>query len=191
MSSFEYLAILVSVVLGLAIARLTAKLSQSIKRKTRVQSYWVQRVWTFNIWLYVLGIWWGMVSWDRLEEWTFFLFLFIMLYATVIFLLADALYPDDMAPGTNLEEYFFAHRRWFFGLLVLTALVDIPETMLKEILELRPAPDGYLGLVAFWLVTAAVGMLTENRKVHAVLAIAWPVVTLGYVSQALFMLWGG
>jgi len=34
-------------------------------------------------------------------------------------------------------------------------------------------------------------MLTENRKVHAVLAIAWPIVTLGYVSQALFMLWGG
>jgi len=191
MTSFEYLAILVSVILGLAIARLTAKLSESIKRKADIRKYWVQRVWTFNIWLYILGIWWGMVSWDRLDDWTFFLFMFIMLYATVIYLLADALYPDDMSPGVNLEDYFFDHRRWFFGLLALTALVDVPETLLKEVLELRAAPVGYAWLVGFWLLVAATGMVTSNRKVHAVLVIAWPVVTLGYVSQALFMLWGG
>ncbi|MDH3427475.1 MAG: hypothetical protein OEM23_03485, partial [Gemmatimonadota bacterium] len=116
MSSFEYLGILVSVVLGLALARLTSNVSRSIKRKADYQPYWVQWVWTFNVWLLLLGVWWGMVSWDFLDGWTFFLFLFIMLYATLLFMLADALYPYDMVPGTDLKAHFFEHRRWFFGL---------------------------------------------------------------------------
>lgn len=190
MSSFEYLAILVSVVMGLAIARLTSSLSESIKRKKQVRRYWVQRVWTFNVWVYVLGVWWGMVSWDRLNDWTFFLFLYIMLYATVIYLLADALYPSDMDRSPDLEEYFFAHRRWFFGLLALTALVDIPETVLKQTFDLRAIPVAYPMLVCGWLLIAGVGFSTSKRRVHAVLVVAWPILTLAYIAQALNVLWG-
>jgi len=190
-SSFEYLGILVSVVLGLALARLTSNVSRSIKRKADYQPYWVQWVWTFNVWLLLLGVWWGMVSWDFLDGWTFFLFLFIMLYATLLFMLADALYPYDMVPGTDLKAHFFEHRRWFFGLFALCSLIDIPETILKETFDLRPVPAAYPVLVSSWFVIAVVGMATSNPRVHAVLAIAWPVVFLAFVSQALLVMWGG
>ena len=190
MSSFEYLGILVSVVLGLAITRLTAGASQSIKRDD-VRIFWVQLAWTFGIWLYVLAIWWGMVSWDFLGEWPFPLFLFIMLYATLLYLLADALYPHRMPPGTDLEEHFYSHRRWFFGLLALGAVLDLPETMLKESMGLRPVPVLYYPFVAAWFGMAVVGLVSSNRTVHRVLAIAWPVMVLSYLGEALFVLFRG
>lgn len=190
MSSFEYLGILVSVVMGLALTRLTASASQSIKRRD-VKVFWVQLAWTFGIWLYVLAIWWGMVSWDFLDSWTFPLFLFIMLYATVLYLLADALYPHRMPPGTDLEAHFYDHRRWFFGLLAFAALVDTPETVLKETLGLRPVPDLYYPFVASWLGMALVGFVSSSRKVHGVLAVAWPIMVLSYLAGSLFFLFRG
>jgi hypothetical protein len=190
MSSFEYLGILVSVVLGLAITRLTAGTSQSIKRSD-VRLFWVQLSWTFGIWLYVLAIWWGMVSWDLLDEWTFPLFLFIMFYATVLYLLADALYPHRMPPGTDLEEHFYSHRRWFFGLLAVGGLVDIPETVLKETMGLREVPTAYFVFVGAWLLVAVAGFVSTNRKVHAVLAVGWPLMVLTYLTGSLYMLWQG
>lgn len=184
MTSFEYLGILVSVMLGLAITRLIAGLSVSMIRSREVKPYWVQRAWTAGIWLYVLGIWWGMVSWDDLRQWTFPLFLFIMLYATILYLLADSLYPHRMPPGTDLEEHFYAQRRWFFGLLALGAIVDVPETVLKQTMELRLVPGGYPLFVGLWFAAAVVGFSTDNRAVHSVLAIAWPALVLLYVAGA-------
>lgn len=190
MSSFEYLGILVSVVMGLALTRLTASSAQSIKRKD-IRVYWVQLVWTFSVWLYVLAIWWGMVSWDFLTDWTFPLFLFIMLYATLLYVLADALYPHRMPPNTDFEEHFYSHRRWFFGLLALGAVVDVPETILKESMGLRPVPEGYSLFIAGWLGIALVGFFSSNRRVHAALAIAWPVMVFSYLTSVVFFLFRG
>lgn len=191
MSSFEYLGILVSVVLGLALTRLITGLSVSMIRQRQVKTYWVQRAWTAGIWLYVLGIWWGMVSWDFLPQWTYTLFLFIMLYATILFLLADSLYPHSMTPGTDLKQYFYAQRKWFFGLLALGAIVDVPETLLKASMGLRPVPGAYPLFVGPWFIMAVIGYATDNQKVHSVLAIAWPALTLLYVAGAIPVLWRG
>jgi hypothetical protein len=48
----------------------------------------------------------------------------------------------------------------------------------------------YPMLVGGWLLIAGVGFSTSKRKVHAVLVVAWPILTLAYIGQALNVLWG-
>ena len=64
------------------------------------------------------------------------------------------------------------------------------EMLLRQTFGLRSISAAYPLFVGLWSVIAVLGMATSNRKVHGVLAIAWPVVTLTYVSQAVFRLWG-
>ena len=88
---FSYLGVLISVILGLALTHLLIGLSKIIQLRTSVKVYWVQVVWTINVILYVLALWWGMFWWNKLQVWTIEEFLFIIGYSIVIFMLASTI----------------------------------------------------------------------------------------------------
>jgi hypothetical protein len=122
----------------------------------------------------------GMYWWKGLEDWTFGLFAFISGYAVVIFMWAYMLYPAEFPAGVDFEAFFFDNRRWFFGIQVLTVLWDAPEVLQKAALHLRPVPAQYGYLITGLLVVSLVGLITDKRRVHAVLCIAWLLLFLGY-----------
>jgi hypothetical protein len=47
------------------------------------------------------------------------------------------LFPAEFALGADFKAYFFANRRWFFGIQVVVVLMDIPETLQKAVMHLR------------------------------------------------------
>jgi hypothetical protein len=57
---------------------------------------------------------------------------------------------------------------------------DIPETLQKGVLHLRPVPAQYGYLVAGLLLVTTVGLVTDKRRVHAALCIAWLLISLGW-----------
>jgi uncharacterized membrane protein len=67
---FEYLGVLIAVILGLSLTHLLRGLVKLIHMRRTIKPYWVQVVWTVNILLYVLAVWWGMFWWNRLESWS-------------------------------------------------------------------------------------------------------------------------
>jgi len=38
--------------------------------RREVRPYWVHVVWSFNVIIWVLAIWWGMFWWHGLQEWS-------------------------------------------------------------------------------------------------------------------------
>jgi len=184
MNSFEYLSVFVAVIMGLAVTRLLTAIGNAARNRKTVPSDWVQFLWVINVLLYVLSIWWSLFAWNMLPEWNYFLFLFIVLYAIVLFLLGDALFPNPVDSRSNLKEHFRDHRRWFFSILLAAVLLDIPETVLKESAGLREVPTSYWYLHSIWIVVPLVGLSTANRKVQAAL----PILFLG--STVSFVLWG-
>lgn len=170
---FNYLGVLISVIMGLGIVHLMVGLSKLIHNRRTVRPYWVHLLWTVNVLIYILVIWFGMFWWNDLPEWSVLLYFLVTFYAIVQFLLASILYPWDLPPGLDFRDYFYENRKWFFGIHGLAWLVDIPETVLKETEGLRDVPFEYPFIVAFLLVLSAVGFATANRKVHAALPILW------------------
>ena len=177
---FDYLGVLISIILGLALTHLLLGLSRLIHMRRTMKPYWVHVVWTFNILLYVLGYWWGMYWWKHQASWTIQQFFFLTSYATMLFMLGSMLYPPECPEDLDLETYFFDNRQWFFGIQLAAMLLDIPETLLKGTEGLRAVPREYMVIMPLFLAIAVTGLFTANRKVHAVLAPAWLVLIIGY-----------
>jgi len=178
---FDYFGVLISVILGLALTHVLKGLAKLIQGRAQVRPYWVHVVWTVNVVIYVLGIWWGMFWWKGLHDWTAEWFFFIATYAIALFMWASMLYPTVFARGLDCESYFFANRRWFFAIQLAVVLLDIPETLEKQRLHLRDVPAAYVFVVPGLLAITLVGLVTGRRQVHAVLAVAWLVILLAYL----------
>lgn len=184
MSSFEYLSVFVAVIMGLAVTRLLGAVGSCLRQRDSIQGHWVHSLWALNVLIYVVSLWWALFAWNQLSEWNYFLFLFIVLYAIVLYLLTDVLYPDQITPGLDLEAHFIKHRTPFFWLLLIAVLIDIPETIMKDQAGLRPIPTSYWVLHVVWMIIPPVGLLTANRRVHAMLP------TVFLLAMAVYVGWG-
>jgi len=93
---------------------------------------------------------------------------------------AYMLYPAEFPAGVDFEDFFFDNRRWFFGIQVLTVLWDVPEVLQKAASHLRPVPAQYGYLITGLFLISLFGLITDKRRIHAVLCIAWLLLFLGY-----------
>jgi hypothetical protein len=181
MGIFEYLGVLISVIMGLGITHLATGAAKLIQHRDDVRLYLPHALWTINVLMYILLIWWGMFWWSGHENWYAYQYLFITLYAIVLFFLASMLYPWDMEGDIDVREHFFRNRLWFFGALFLAWCLDIPETVTKAHADLRPVPPEYFWFVGIQLAMAATGLVTRRPVVHLLLPIAWFSLTAYYV----------
>lgn len=181
MSVFEYIGVLVSVIMGLGITHLATGTSKLIQHRYEVRLYLPHMLWTLNILIFILLIWWGMFNWSNHENWFAYEYLFIALYAIVMFFLASLLYPWDMAKDVDVREHFFGNRTWFFGVLLVAWGIDIIATLIKANVGIRPLPPGYFAFIGVQMLIAIIGMSSRNRVAHAVLPIVFLVVMLALV----------
>lgn len=131
MDPFGYLSILTSIVLGLGITRVLTGCGELLQVRHRIRPYWVHLMWALNLFLFLVLNWWILFRWHTQSQWTFFIFLFVLLSPTVGFLLAVILFPHPIGDGMDLKGYFYANRRWFFVLASLLPPIDAVDTLLK------------------------------------------------------------
>ena len=184
MGVFEYIGVLVSVIMGLGITHLATGATKLIQNRDQVKPYLPHALWTINILVFILLIWWGMYWWSSHDTWYAYEYLFITVYSVVLFFLAAMLYPWDMDKDIDVQAYFFRNRVWFFGTMFVAWCIDIPETLIKAAADLRPLPQEYFLFVGLHLGMATAGLVTRNRTVHLVLPIAWFALTVYYVLMS-------
>jgi hypothetical protein len=177
---FDYLAVLISVVLGLAITHVLTGIGRAINRRDQVRPDWLQLFWGVNILAYVLAVWWGMYWWKHLTVWTVQAFVFLTAYAILLYMLASTLFPGEGEPLDREETAFWRNRQWFFGLLLAAHLIDIPETAAKQVDGLRAVPPQYWAAGPAFIAIAVTGLLSRSPKVHALLAPAWLLTLISY-----------
>jgi hypothetical protein len=182
MGVFEYLGVILSVIMGLGLTHILVGLSKTIHHRKTVKPYWVHTLWAYNTLIYIVVIWWGMFWWSGQEHWLFFQFLLLILYAIMLFLLASLLYPWDLPNDFDFETHFFETRPWFFSVLALAWVIDIPETLLKSEGGLRDLPQLYI-ILAFTLIGMSIGgAISSNRVYHKVIAVLWATIIIVYLS---------
>jgi hypothetical protein len=173
MGVFEYIGVLISVIMGLGITHLATGATKLIQHRDEVRFYLPHMIWTLNILIYILLIWWGMFSWSGHDDWYAYEYLFITSYAIVSFFLAAMLYPWDMTKDIDISAYFFKNRVWFFSTLLIAWWIDVPAALLKANAGLRPIPEGYFGFIGIQTLIACIGIGTRNRLIHLILSIVF------------------
>ncbi len=131
MQMFEYVMVLASIVIGLAIAQLLQGVTAIVQRPDRAKPYWVHLVWVAFAFVFTTSWWWWEFRFQHTQLWTFQLYLFVLGYAVLLYLLCALLFPSDFQDFKGFKDYFYARRGWFFGVNAACYCIDLIDTALK------------------------------------------------------------
>jgi hypothetical protein len=131
MDVFVHVKVLLSMILALAVGNLLRGVSRIVEHPKKYKVYWVHLVWVLFLFLYVIHFWWWEFYLQKVQQWTFPVYFFIALYATLLFLLCSLFFPDEMEEYGGFRNYFCSRRRWIFTLMTLLFLADIIDTFIK------------------------------------------------------------
>lgn len=183
---FDYVMALVSIIVGLGITHVLSAFGSAVHRLrghgTPIQLEPVYLVWAAFVMLWMVSFWWWEFKFKDLgTQWTYGLYLFVILYAIVLYLLAVILVPKDMEGVDDSYAYFMSGRRWFFWTFLAANAVDMVDSLIKSV-DWALRPTYIVGLATFAL-GAVVGIRAERRSIQLGLAIVM-------LACQLFLTWG-
>ncbi len=190
MNKFEYIAVFFSIILGLAVIHILIGVAHIIRHRGRINFYLGHAIWTLNIFLYLLSIWWTFFAWSILEVWTFGLFLFLMVYAVAIYLIAAVMYPEEMSEDFDFKKYFQDNRVWLFSLILVVALMDWADTYAKHVTGVREISWVYLSYAPVMTLLLLLCLVTRNLKVITYSGLIWMLMGLYYNALEIKQLGG-
>jgi hypothetical protein len=77
MGAFEYLSVLISIILALGMTRVLAGVGEMLQARSHRRIYWVHAIWIINLFLYLVIAWRIFYRWRNQQPWTFLLFIFV------------------------------------------------------------------------------------------------------------------
>jgi hypothetical protein len=131
--AFNYVAVLVSIVVGLTVTRVLSGLSEMIQAANRPRIYRVHVLWHITLLFNVMLGWWLLYRWRATVDRTFLLFLWITIAPTLQYLGAAILVPGELETtgSPDWRDYYFKNRRGFFFAFGSIAPLDIIDTLFK------------------------------------------------------------
>jgi len=186
-NAFEYLSVLISIILALGMTRLLGGVGEMLQARSRRRVYWVHAIWIVNLFLGLVIQWWILYRWRNQQPWTFFLFIFVLIAPTLLYLASLLLFPReaDIDRAVDYKAHYYANHRAFFILVALFLTADVPDTLLKGIPHLLELGPQYIVSMVFYLGGLTVAAITKNERYHQFYAIFFLIVTI-LNSVALF-----
>ncbi len=124
MDKFEFIAVLVSIVFGVAITNLLSGMLRSYFKRDLSNT---RLAWSLAVGMVLVANWWGFFRWSDNPEWEFPEFLFLMFWSTTHYLLAVSMYPYAF-----LDEYSEEMQRKFLLCSMLVVVVaDVAENAVR------------------------------------------------------------
>lgn len=182
MSEFEYVVVMVSVVLGLGITQILAGTTLSIQQPGRIRPDPVHGAWVAYMMLQHLQTWWVIwVARDDLPELNLGTFIVLMGNPVLLYLATSVLLPPRMTRRLVLREHFEQVRRSFFVLFGASAVWGIVTV---RVLTGYLPPLWPLGL--FELLIPLSGWWFASRRAQGVVVLlAWLTALRSVVALAL------
>src|ERR1700747_3722441 len=135
MDAFNYLSVLISIILALGMTRVLAGVGEMLQARSRRHIYWVHAIWIINLFLYLVIAWWIFYRWRNQDPWRFLLFVFVLISPTLLYLASLLLFPreSDIDVAMDYKTHYYANHRAFFILFALFTPVDIADSLLKGV----------------------------------------------------------
>ena len=183
MEEFSYLSVLITIILGLGIAKLMTGLGWLIVSRERVRLYWPTVAWVALLLVFHILTWWTMFGLRNYREWNFFAFLIVLLQPVVLYLLAALILSNFTAESRiDLKVNYYANARWFFTLLVLLFCVSL----LKDLALFGRFPEkANLAAHVIFMALGITAIGTQCEMFHKLL-IPMSVVLMGAYIAILF-----
>jgi hypothetical protein len=131
MTPFEYVSVLISIILGLGLTQIVSGVADIIQHWKRVRLYWPHLLWITFVFFLHIQEWWVLYDLRTHSEWKLHTFLFIILYPINLFILAKILFPSiGIDSQTNYKEFYFENFRKFFVWAVILIALSLADNLL-------------------------------------------------------------
>ena len=176
MTHFEYIAVAISIILGLGLTQLLSNLDQVLAQSRR---YWLHSLWVFFVFWILVQNWWAF--WDlRDVAWNLGYFSLWITYASMVYLMVVAL-TKTKASEVSWESVYFSRTRWLFGLFGLVGATAVLITwVILDVSLLHP----YRFVQYSTMAILAVLFTSKRKRLHEVLSVLLMAIVL--LSQVLF-----
>lgn len=172
MDAFEYISVLTSIVIGLGMAQLLLGVTRIVQHPEKTRPYWIHSCWVAYMFIFTVFWWWWEFNLSKIEIWTFGAYLLVILYGFLVFLQCAMLSPVDVSDYDGLKNYYYARRRWIFGIFMLIQIVDIADAFIKGMDYFYSLGVQYFVSQPIIFAGAMGAFVTRNEKYHAVFAVA-------------------
>lgn len=180
MESFDYLSVLLSIILGLAITQVLLGFRGLILTRVKVKLYFPTVIWAGLVLLIAIQAWWASFGLRMRAHWTFLAFIVIVLQAISVYMATAVVLPDITGDSiVDLRHHYFAHKSWFFGFM----LSSVVFSAAKEFALSGHLPGRLNGeFHVVFCLAAIVAAITRREWFHKILAPAFAVVFLLYIT---------
>ncbi len=127
-SAFEYVTVFISIILGLGVTQILTGIADLVHQNERVKIYWPHLVWVLIVLILQVQEWYITFERRTFGPWRLPIFLFVLLYPTVLFILARLLFPFSYGEETiDLRKFYYENYRRIFlfgAILAFLSLLD-------------------------------------------------------------------
>ncbi len=169
MSPFEFVTVLISIILGLGITQIMSGIADLIHQWERVRLYWPHFLWIILVFILHVQEWWLLYQLKDIEVWRLPMFLFQVLYPIALFILARILFPmaSDEHAADMRTFYLHNYRKPFVMVMVLSVISAVENISIHHL-----GFEGWSVNVAIFLILLyACVRKTVSERMHQVLAI--------------------
>ena len=124
MNLFEFLMILLSLIVGLGVAEILTGVAGVLKRKGLRGLSWTHGAATLTVFIGLLQTFWESWGLASIELWSFPAMLLMLGSPIFLFLIAHVMFPERES-NVSLDDYYFEQARLIWALAGLTVIVGL------------------------------------------------------------------
>jgi hypothetical protein len=171
--AFAYLSVLLSIILGLAIAEILVGYRTLLLARSTVKLYAPPIIWSVIMLILATHFWWASFGLAGRENWSFAAFSAVLLQTVMMFMGAALVLPKGRpADAIDLRAHYYRERVPFFSFGLLFLAVGF----LKLWLLGDPFRGSTLGFFGFFTGVTLVALATSRPRAHEIIA---PVMAVG------------
>ena len=122
LSIFEFVMVLVSIIIGLGIAEILNGVASQLRHRRTVRFYWVHSVFAMAIFLALIQQWWEIWGLSTATVWTIVGLLMMLGGPVGLYLIAHLLFPENLR-GADLRDYYYGEMRPVWSLAAITVVM--------------------------------------------------------------------
>ncbi len=167
MSPFEFITVLISIILGLGITTILTGVAERIKHFHRTKLYTPYIMWISIVFVLHIHEWWNSFTLRLIEVWSLPMFLFILLYPITLYVLAHLLFPPNNDHDFDAREFYFSNYKRYFTIAIALLVLSVLHNLFIEHLDITSQVGQ---LIALLIVIVFLISDTKKEIVHILAA---------------------
>jgi hypothetical protein len=161
---FDYLSVMVSIVVGVGLTQLFAGIGNVVQVRRRIERYWLHTLWVLLLVFIHVQVWWSFWALRAVRDWTFLEFGYVLVGPGLLVIASHIVLPELVDDEIDVRAHYYDTSPLFFGLLAGVALWAI---CLEPMMGLAPLLAPLRGVQALGATTLVVCAGSRSERLHA------------------------